>query len=257
MSKVSRRFTTVQATAGSGVWPTRACGYQEWSPELLKAKAYEQLLLDIILGVFPPGARLDEQELAQKYDVGLAGVRDALGRLALEGMVQRRPRFGTTVTPIDLTEIEQAFEARMLIEPHIAALAAQNAPTAAIEAIHAAFCGAEQAVENQDYRALVLMDQEFHRAVARAAGNLALMRVVVSLHHSAARLWRFSLPQRNVEEWMDDVEEHRAVARAIERRDPEAARMAMRAVVGQIPDSIYQNLATRPGTATVAGAVLS
>ena len=59
----------------------------DWAPGLQKAKTYEQLLLDIILGVLPPGAPVDERKLAARYEVGLAGVRDALGRLALEGLV--------------------------------------------------------------------------------------------------------------------------------------------------------------------------
>ena len=77
----------------------------EWSPELQKARAYEQILLDIILGELAPGARLDEQALTRRYNTGLAGVRDALGRLALEGMVVRRSRAGTTVSPLDLVDL--------------------------------------------------------------------------------------------------------------------------------------------------------
>ena len=72
---------------------------EDWSPELQKARVYEQILLDIILGELPPGGRLDEQALVRRYDAGLAGVRDALGRLALEGLVIRRARAGTNVAP--------------------------------------------------------------------------------------------------------------------------------------------------------------
>src|SRR5437899_1682348 len=77
-------------------------GIVGWAPELQKARVYEQILLDVILGELPPGGRLDEQELVRRYGAGLAGVRDALGRLALEGLVVRRPRAGTTVAPLDL-----------------------------------------------------------------------------------------------------------------------------------------------------------
>src|SRR5439155_1943548 len=105
---------------------TRASGsewavFPEWSPDLLKARVYERILLDIILGELPPGGRLDEQDLARRYGAGLAGVRDALGRLALEGLVARRARAGTSVAPLDLLEVRQAVEARRLIEPHCAA----------------------------------------------------------------------------------------------------------------------------------------
>ena len=64
-------------------------GLEDWSPDLQKTKVYERILLDLILGELSAGARLDEQSLAARYDTGLAGVRDALGRLALEGLVVR------------------------------------------------------------------------------------------------------------------------------------------------------------------------
>ena len=92
--------------------PADNAGFSEWSPDLRKTRVYEQILLDIILGELAPGARLDEGDLTRRYDAGLAGVRDALGRLALEGLVVRKARSGTTVAPLDLIEARQAFEAR-------------------------------------------------------------------------------------------------------------------------------------------------
>src|SRR5271170_4789638 len=112
-------------STGAGQW----AAFPEWSPDLLKARVYERILLDVILCALPPGSRLDEQDLARRYDAGLAGVREALGRLALEGLVVRRARAGTTVAPLDLLEVRQAVDARRLIEPHCAALAATHAGT--------------------------------------------------------------------------------------------------------------------------------
>src|SRR5262245_27237768 len=110
-----------------------------WAPELQKARIYDRIRLDIMLGELPPRSRLDEQELALRYDAGLAGVRDALGRLALEGLVVRRPRSGTNVAPLDLIDVRQAFEARRMIEPHCAALAATQATEAEIQSLLTAF----------------------------------------------------------------------------------------------------------------------
>lgn len=55
----------------------------DWSPALLKSQAYEQILFGIILGELQPGERIDERILANRYRCGLAGIRDALARLAL------------------------------------------------------------------------------------------------------------------------------------------------------------------------------
>jgi DNA-binding GntR family transcriptional regulator len=210
--------------------PSRALA--GWAPELQKAKVYDRILLDLLLGELPPGGRLDEQDLVLRYNAGLAGVRDALGRLALEGLVVRRPRAGTTVAPLDLIDVRQDFEVRRLIEPHGAYLAARNASPADIEALRRAFDGAEDAVREGDSRALIGMDQRFHAALALATRNLSLAKIILPLQHKATRFWIYSMTDDTPEERMAEVERHRAVAECIARRDPEAARAAMVEVLG-------------------------
>src|SRR3954470_5089996 len=99
----------------------------EWSPRLLKSRLYQRILVDIIIGALPPNDQLDENALAKRYGGGLAGIREALARLALEGLVVRRARVGTSVAPLDLASAREAFEARCLIEVQCAGLAAQRA----------------------------------------------------------------------------------------------------------------------------------
>src|SRR5579875_28251 len=123
----------------------------DWSHGLLKARVYEQILLDIILGELRPLGVLEEKALGARYAAGIAGVREALGRLALEGLVLRRPRVGTVVAPLDIREIEHAFEVRHMLEARTAALAAQNAAPEDLAAICHAFDGAEAAVEAGDF----------------------------------------------------------------------------------------------------------
>ncbi len=56
-----------------------------------------------------------------------------------------------------------------------------------------AFVGAEGAVARRDLRALMVMDQRFHAAIARASRNATLARIVIPLQHKAARFWVFSM----------------------------------------------------------------
>lgn len=216
----------------------------QWAPGLQKARAYEVMLLDIIVGVLRPGARLDEAALSKTYDVGLASVRDALARLALEGLVLRRPRIGTSVAPLDLIEIQQAFEARCLIEPHCAALAAERASAGEIEAMMTAFHGAEAAHRRRDFHALVAMDQTFHRAVAVGSHNPALIRIVRLLHHKAARYWIHTLSISPPPLEAENENPHLAVARAIAARDPDAAARAMHAALAVFPDEVRRAAAS-------------
>ena len=109
----------------------------DWSPQLLKSRLYGQLLVDIIVGRLAPGERLDERALAKRYGGGLAGIREALTRLALEGLVIRRARVGTMVAALDLIEAREAFAARALVEIECAGLASRFATEPDIAAIRA------------------------------------------------------------------------------------------------------------------------
>jgi DNA-binding GntR family transcriptional regulator len=213
-----------------------------WAPELQKARVYEQILLDVVLGELPPGARLDEQDLGKRYGAGLAGVRDALGRLALEGLVERRPRAGTTVAPLDLVDVRQAFEARRLIEPHCAALAALHATAADIAELQNAFEGGEAAARAGDSRTLIGMDQRFHAAIARATRNPTLARIIMPLQHKAARFWVYSMVEDTVEERIAEIGRHLVVADCIARRDADAAEAAMLNILGAFSDNVRRSI---------------
>jgi DNA-binding GntR family transcriptional regulator len=211
----------------------------DWSAGLQKARLYEQILLDIILGELAPMTVLDEKALATRYAGGVAGVREALSRLALEGLVVRRPRVGTVVAPLDIREIEQAFEVRAILEGRAAALAARKATPADIAAITSAFDGAERAIESADFRAMLAMDRHFHLAVAMATGNPMLARFVISLQNVATRFWIWEMEKQSPEDQRKDVALHRALGVAIAARDPAAAEAAAAKLVGD-PPSAYR-----------------
>ncbi len=214
---------------------------QDWSPDLQKSRVYEQILVDIILGVLEPNARLEEQALVRRYGAGLAGVRDALGRLALEGLVIRRARAGTTVSPLDLVELNQALEVRALLEPHCAAQAAANATADDIAQIVHAFDEGEAAVRARNSRALIAMDQRFHSAMAKASRNATLARILVPLQHRAARYWVYTMGMDTEEERLAEVERHRALAAKIADRDEEGARLGAMRIL-----KIFPQTAPRP-----------
>jgi DNA-binding GntR family transcriptional regulator len=209
----------------------------DWSKGLQKARLYEQILLDIILGELAPMSVLDEKGLAAKYRGGVAGVREALTRLALEGLVVRRPRVGTVVAPLDIRQIEQAFEVRHMLEARTAALAARNATPEQVHDIFTAFDGAEAAIEASDFRAMLSKDRRFHRAVAVATGNPTLARFMISLENITARFWIWEMERQTSAAQLADVALHRALAAQIAARDPAAAEAAAEKLVGEPPSS--------------------
>lgn len=214
----------------------------EWSPRLLKSRLYQNLLLDIIIGELAPGAHLDEDALARRYGGGLAGIREALTRLALEGLVVRRARVGTSVAPLDIVGAREAFEARSLIEIHCAGLAATHASMEEIAAIRATLDAGEQAVADNDAAALAAMDEAFHVAVAAASGNRTLAKMVVTLHHQTARYWLYAMRAPSDAESQAALAEHRALCDALLTRDPDIARAVMTRVLGDFPSEMKRTL---------------
>jgi len=217
----------------------------EWSPRLLKSRLYQRILVDIIIGALAPGEQLDENALAKRYGGGLAGIREALARLALEGLVVRRARVGTSVAPLDLMGAREAFEARRLIEVHCAGLAAQRASDEEITQIRATLDDGEVAVEDNDQAALAAMDEAFHVAVAAASGNRTLAKMVVALHHQTARYWLYAMRGPAPADGIAALNEHRALADTIAAHDPERARAEMLKVLGDFPTEIKRSLESR------------
>ncbi len=217
-----------------------------WAPELQKTRIYEALLTDIVMGDLPPGAVMVERALAARRGWGLAGVRDALGRLALEGLIVRRARVGATVAPLDVREIEEAFEVRRLLDGRAAGLAARNATPADVHALSTAFDGAEAAVARGDLRALVEMDRAFHRAVAAATHNALLARWLTAVHDTAARWWVFAMGRQDPAEQLADLRLHRDLAAAVAAHNVREAEAAMARLIGD-PPSLASPAVTPPG----------
>jgi GntR family transcriptional repressor for pyruvate dehydrogenase complex len=162
----------------------------------------EQLLALILGGRISPAERLPSQrELAETLHVGRSTIREALGSLAAIGVVDLRQGRGTFVRQVEPSDVlrpdllagviskettEQLLEARRIIEPEIANLAAQRATAEDLAAIREVLTKAEAAIEagHSTYR----ISPEFHRAVARASHNEVLVMFIESARgHLAER----------------------------------------------------------------------
>lgn len=216
----------------------RSAAINRRASDLKRDQVYEALLLDIICGDLRPGQLVDEATLSARYEKGRAGVRDALYRLSLEGLIERRPRLGSVITDISVRELQQVFELRVQFEGRSAALAAQNATPVEIAAIKNAYQGVEKVIEAADYRRLVQMDRAFHEAVATATHNSYLQRVMAMLNASALRFWYYALPRRAESALREEISTHLRVASEIERRDAAAAQKAMREVLDGFPSTV-------------------
>lgn len=203
-----------------------------------RVDAYERLLEAIVFLDLEPGSVLDEKELVARFGLGLASVRDALQRLAIEGLVDRRPRIGTMIPDFSLRELQDVFEARVELEGYCASLSAQRAQAEHIAAMQGAFTGYEEAMSRRDYRAIVGMDFKFHRAMAASTLNRHVERQVVLLHNHASRFWYFGLPRLEPAALVADIQSHFEVVEWIKKGDAAAAQRAMGELLGHFPENV-------------------
>lgn len=203
-----------------------------------RESTYDLILFALIFGDLAPGTAVDEKQLARQFSVGLAGVRDALYRLSLEGLVVRQPRIGTRIPDLGLRELQEVFEARVLIEGDCAALCAARASPEELAKMRSAFDGYADAIRNRDFRSLVRMDLLFHRTMAASCRNTLIQKQVTMLHNNASRFWYFGLQRLNPAVLHADIEMHFKVVDVMERRDAAAAKVAMGAVLGHFPDNV-------------------
>lgn len=222
-----------------------------------RARVFEQIVAQIeqriLTGELRHGDYLgSERELAEQFRASRTAVREALKTLAQRGLVDMRPGRGTMVidgtsqamrhslhllmrigsrhTPAHLTEV------REILEPEIAALAAERAQDEHIAAMQVAVDTMERTLDDAD--AFIAADNEFHRALARGSGNpliLALMDSIVDLLSEQRKLV-FSVrggPERG-------QLHHKRVLGALVARDPETARACMREHLAQVRDDTRQ-----------------
>lgn len=86
----------------------------------------ETLRERIVSGQIPPGARLSQQQLAEEFEVSRTPLREAMQRLATEGLLVGEPNRGMAVAPVELSDVEDAYALRLLVEPATVAAIADS-----------------------------------------------------------------------------------------------------------------------------------
>lgn len=211
----------------------------------------EKLSRAIDRGDYQPGQRLPpERDLAVQFDVGRPTVREALIALEIAGYVDvrigsgvyvlepaRRRNRSTVALEIGPFEL---IEARALFEGEAAALAASLITDEELLGLQAAL----DAMVEEDRLNIVgeIADREFHLRIARATRNNAIVYVVESLWDARSSS---PLVARMLEKVRDAgvrprIDEHRAVFRALQARDPAAARSAMRDHLNRVIGDLLQ-----------------
>ncbi|WP_116953507.1 GntR family transcriptional regulator [Jiangella endophytica] len=184
--------------------------------------AYERLKRAILICSLAPGTELREASLAEQFELGRTPVRGALGRLVQDGFVEVRPRKGYRVTDLKVTDVNEVFELRLLLEPAACELAASRAPRQAITALHHLAHTEYDHTDPDSYERFIVDNREFHVRLAEAAGNHRLARSIRTLLEEMQRLFFLSLTVKDTSS--EQVHEHLDLYDAIASGDAARAR---------------------------------
>ncbi len=236
-----------------------------WNEEVMRMRAsdraYATLLDEIQSGVLRPGAVLGEVEQAARLGVSRTPLREALGRLAADGLVaQQSPRV-TVVTAIDAGDIREIFEVRRALEESAARLAAERGDAAAFSELAHSFARVDLATAETDaadaadrsrsadgtdaYYALI---ERFDLALDAAVANDYLTAALRTVRTHLVRVRR--LARDNPARLAASVAEHRLIAAAIGARDADLAAHATHVHLHNALHSILESLRASTGSAT-------
>lgn len=202
---------------------------------------YQALRHDIVTLGLTPGERLSENDLADRFGTSRAPVREALIRLAEDGLIEVRPQRGSYVAPISLPAMHHARFVREALEVAVVRRAAENGiPTVMERRLRDLVARQGEAAE--DAIRFTGLDDLFHRTLAEAAGEGRVWAIVEREKVQFDRMRFLSLPRVTPVSTL--MAQHLAMVEAIVRRDPRSAEAAVRAHLGEIL-KITRDLADR------------
>lgn len=190
------------------------------------SSVYEALREGILDSELAPGSLLDEVELAARFNLSRSPVREALIRLAGEGLVVTLRNRSSVVAPFDISTVPNYFDAISLMYRLTSRLAAVHRTPAQLEKIKALHAEHERAAKFADRSKLVELNREFHLAIAEAGGNIFFKQWLTMLLDQGRRILGVYIRDYDDHLPRTSLDEHIALVLAIEGRSPDAAERA-------------------------------
>ncbi|MCO5064270.1 MAG: GntR family transcriptional regulator [Rhizobiaceae bacterium] len=173
----------------------------------------------IVEGVYPPGERLNERVLCERYSISRTPLREAFKVLALEGLVTISQNRGAVVTPLTLEEFASVIEVMSHLEVLVGRSAASRMSDEAIEevrALHHEMCICHI---KRDLSGYFRFNQQIHAMIVEGTGNPVIVSTYATLNRRVTR-FRY-MANLSDERWKAAIEEHEVFMRALIERDGE------------------------------------
>jgi len=210
-------------------------------------EVYEALKVMILSHRLAPGQRLNLTQMEQQMGISRTPLKDALGRLAHEGLIKIEPRKGTYVADPTDDEISGSFDVRRVLEVYAVKLAVRNMTPSRLQQIRELVEALRSLVQVQDENQILQeyfdLDRDLHLLIVETSGNRRLRETweQVNLHGYMARMC-YGTAGTLID---STQEEHEQILRAFETGDASAAEQAMSNHIDRVKRSLLQDLARR------------
>jgi len=198
----------------------------------ISEQVYAELSQQIISQRLKPGQRLREEQLASQFGISRTPLRDAISRLAQNGLVDIEPRKGASVKQFNIDDVVEVYDIRTVLEGLAARLAAPELNLNELKKLKALF-------SKKDPRSLIKADTGLHDLIINSCGNKKLMEILNNIHGlvQAFRVAGYKSRQRSATATVD----HKQILKALMERDGAAAENLMRGHIQKVKQEILQN----------------
>jgi len=200
------------------------------------ARIYSDLRAELVSLARRPGEAISEAEIALTYGVSRTPVREAILKLADEGLVEIFPQSGIFVSRIPIGELPEAIIIRKALEETTTRMAAERATASQLLNLHAVLERQREATAAKDREGFHRADEMFHAAIAEVAGYPGIWPLILQVKVHVDRFRLLTLPQTG--RMAEVIAEHEPILAAIEAHDPERARQAMARHLERLLDDI-------------------
>jgi DNA-binding GntR family transcriptional regulator len=200
------------------------------------SKIYSDLRTELVSLQRRPGEVMSEATIALSYGVSRTPVREAILKLADEGLVEIFPQSGIFVSRIPIAALPEAIIVRKALEETTSGMAADRATSSQILALHSILERQREANAAGDSDTFHRADEQFHATIAEIAGYPGIWTLIQQVKVHVDRYRRLTLPQQGRIPRV--IVEHESILSAIEAHDASGARAAMATHLDSLLDNI-------------------
>jgi DNA-binding GntR family transcriptional regulator len=195
------------------------------SGESLTQQAYQRISQDIRNCSLQPGSEISEGEIADNLGMSKTPVREALGRLALEGFVKPLPRRGYQITPLTIDDLTELFEIRGLLESAIVEDIIERISDDELDALDALAQASRDPAVVQSAGDIITTNRAFHLALAKAHQNKRIFTIAERHYDEMERYFQRGARLPELNRNLND--DHVAIVTALRKRDLKSVRAAI------------------------------